>query len=95
MTLANQLPTYMQILGNKIYNNITVSSILDDNRVVTLLNLWANNKMIKDLIQDITKNAHVLQIGLTFGNEIDAVYAKVSQKGKFDIFDIIQIFEFL
>ena len=49
MTLANQLPTYMQILGNKIYNNFTVSSVLDDNRVVTFLNLWAN----------LRKNAHV------------------------------------
>lgn len=89
--MADKLPTYMQILGNKIYSNFTVSSILDDNRVVTFLNLWANNKIIKDLVQEITKNAHVLQIGLTFGNEIDAVYAKVSQKGKFDIFDVSKV----
>ncbi|MEE6206480.1 MAG: class I SAM-dependent methyltransferase [Alphaproteobacteria bacterium] len=88
MTDKVELPAYMNILGNQVYGDSMACDVLDDNRVVTLLNLGANNKIIKELVQEITKNAHVLQIGLTFGNEISAVYNKVCVQGKFDIFDI-------
>lgn len=87
----DQLPAYMRILSNRIYSSLMTSGVLDDNRVVTLRNLWANYKIIKDLVQDITKNAHVLQIGLTFGGEINAVYEKVCKQGKFDIFDVSRV----
>ena len=48
----------------------------------------SENFDIKELLKDITKNAHVLQIGLTFGKQIDAVYNKVQKQGKLDIFDL-------
>lgn len=86
--ILNKLPPYMDILANKIYKSSWFSGILDDNRVTTILNLGANRRIMKDLLRDITKNAHVLQIGLTFGDEIDAVYEKVYKHGKFDIFDV-------
>ncbi len=81
-------PPYMDILFNKIYNNQTICEVLDDPRMVQLTGFFATNKLIKDMLRDISKNAHVLQIGLTFGNEISAVYNKVHQHGKLDIFDL-------
>ena len=88
MEKPDNLPAYMQMLYNKIYGKTTLSRILDDPRIVQITHFFASNKIIKDLLKDIAKNAHVLQIGLTCGDEISAVYNKVHKRGKFDIFDV-------
>ena len=85
---APKQPAYMDILFNRIYSKPKICGILDDNRIVQLSNFFASDKIIKDLLRDIPKNAHVLQIGLTFGKEIKAVYNKVYKRGKLDIFDL-------
>lgn len=82
------LPEYMKIFTNKIYQNSSLSSVCDDNRVAAVMNLGADRRLVADLLKDVTKNAHVLQIGIVFGSEISAVYEKVSRQGKFDIFDV-------
>ena len=88
MTKLNELPPYMNILSNNIYKNKVLSGILDDSRIVTLTSCWSSDKIIKDVLREVTKNAHVLQIGLTFGNQISEVYEKVKKHGKLDIFDV-------
>lgn len=84
----NKLPAYMKLLFNRVYNNPILCEILDDSRVVKLTSFFTSGTLIKDLLRDIPKNAHVLQIGLTFGKQIDAVYNKVNKNGKLDIFDV-------
>lgn len=87
MSAKNQ-PAYMNILFNKIYAHSKICGLLDDSRVVQLTDFGATNKLIKDLLRDVPKNAHVLQVGLTFGTEIDALYNKIHKRGKLDIFDL-------
>lgn len=91
MKKNNRLPPYMNILFNKIYSNKTISNIFDDSRIVYLGNLGATDAIMKDLLHDITRNAHVLQIGLTFGIQIEKVYNKVAKHGKLDIFDVSDV----
>jgi ubiquinone/menaquinone biosynthesis C-methylase UbiE len=88
MSKLNPLPEYMDILFNKIYAKPTLSRVLDDKRVVSLCGIGIRKKIIRDLLHDITKNAHVLQIGLTFGDELTGIYNKVEKSGKLDVFDI-------
>ena len=88
MAKINSLPPYMNVLFNRIYANKTISGILDDERIVKLCHLWQKNKIMKDLLRDVAKNAHVLQIGLTFGDELEQIYAKVKKQGKLDVFDV-------
>ena len=91
MFKLNEVPPYMEIFSNKMYFKRGLCGVLDDDRVARLGSFYAQKKIIKDMLQDITKNAHVLQIGLTFGNEISAVYGKVHKHGKFDIFDLSDV----
>jgi len=91
MVKLNELPPYMNILANKIYQHKIISGILDDARIVTLTSCWSADKIIKDVLRDVTKNAHVLQIGLTFGKQIPAVYEKIQKRGKLDIFDVSEL----
>lgn len=91
MAKINELPPYMRILANKIYSNRILSGIFDDSRISAMRSCWSAQKIIKDMLRDITKNAHVLQIGLTYGNEIEQVYNKVKKQGKLDVFDVSEI----
>ena len=85
---TNQLPPYMGIFSNLIYENKIISGIFDDSRIVRLRSLGLQKKIVSELLRDISKNAHVLQIGLVFGDEILRVYDKVKKHGKLDIFDV-------
>lgn len=87
----NELPPYMKVLFNKVYGNRLISGILDDPRVVALTSCGTSSKIVNDVLHDVTKNAHVLQIGLTFGKEISAVYDKIKKHGKLDIFDVSEM----
>ncbi len=91
MSAKKLLPSYMNVLFNKIYGNPMLCDILDDARVVRLTDFFATDKLVKSLLRDVPKSAHVLQIGLTFGKQIDAVYSKVQKQGKLDIFDISDV----
>lgn len=88
MKKSNSVPPYMDILFNKLYSNKVLSGICDDERIVKLSNLGLKKKIMADLLHDIAKNAHVLQIGLTFGDELERIYQKVRKQGKIDVFDI-------
>lgn len=88
MKKSNSVPPYMNILFNKLYSNKVLSGICDDERIVKLSNLGLKKKIMADLLHDIAKNAHVLQIGLTFGDELERIYQKVRKQGKIDVFDI-------
>lgn len=88
MKKSNSVPPYMNILFNKLYSNKVLSGICDDERIVKLSNLGLKKKIMADLLRDIAKNAHVLQIGLTFGDELERIYQKVRKQGKIDVFDI-------
>ena len=91
MTKINSLPPYMNILFNRLYANKIVSGVCDDERIVKLSHLGQKKKIMKDLLRDVAKNAHVLQIGLTFGDELEQIYDKVKKQGKLDVFDVSDI----
>ncbi|MDO4162588.1 MAG: methyltransferase domain-containing protein [Pseudomonadota bacterium] len=88
MKKYDALPPYMDILFNKLYKNKIFSGVCDDERIVKLAHFGLHKKIITDLLRDVSKNAHVLQIGLTFGSEIEMIYQKVKKQGKLDIFDV-------
>lgn len=88
MAKITKNPEYMEVGFNKIYGKKKLSAVFDDERVSKLLTLGAESKIVKDILHEITKNAHVLQIGISYGTEISAIYERVCKKGKFDIFDI-------
>ena len=89
--MEDNLPKYMKILGNKIYQNKTLSEFFSDDRIVNISSVFAYDEITKDILKDISKNAHVLQIGLTFGNRIEKIYEKVHKQGKLDIFDVSEL----
>lgn len=91
MKKLNELPPYMLVLYNNIYGSKILSGVCDDIRVAKLRSLWQYDKIVKDVVCEVAKNAHVLQIGLTFGDELDKVYEKVCRHGKVDVYDVSEV----
>ena len=88
MSKKEKQPDYMNVFSNRLYHNEFWSSVCDDERVTAIRTLFSNDSLVIDLAKEVAKNAHVLQIGLTFGNQIETIYRKVCKQGKYDIFDI-------
>ena len=94
MTKINSLPPYMNILFNRLYANKIVSGVCDDERIVKLCHLGQKKKIMKDLLRDVAKNAHVLQIGLTFGDELEQIYDKVKKNKEVSLEEFDEILNY-
>ena len=83
-----KVPAYSREIYGKIYNNEKVSRFLDDDRVVSFLTLGQQKRMVDDVVKEISTNSSVLQMGCTFGKQIEAVSEKVGAYGKYVIADV-------
>ena len=81
-------PAYVKEIYGHIYENMTVSRFLDDERIVTLMTFGQQNRLVNDLVNEISTNSRVLQIGCTFGKQIEAVAEKIGAYGKYTIVDV-------
>ncbi len=85
---ATKTPAYMKVIYGKIYDNEKISRFLDDDRIVSFLSLGQQKHMIDDVVKEISTNSRVLQMGCTFGRQIEAVAEKVGIYGKYVVADV-------
>lgn len=85
---ATKTPAYMKVIYGKIYDNEKLSRFLDDDRIVSLLTLGQQKRIVDDVVKEISTNSKVLQMGCTFGRQIEAVSEKVGAYGKYVIADV-------
>jgi len=83
-------PAYVREIYGKIYENEKISRFLDDERIVTMMTFGQQNKLVNDLVKEISTNSKVLQMGCTFGRQIEAVAEKIGAYGKYVIVDVCQ-----
>ena len=85
---AVKTPAYVKEIYGKIYENQKLCRFLDDDRIVSLMTWGLQNRMVDDLVKEISTNSKVLQIGCTFGKQIGAVAEKIGAYGKYVIEDV-------
>ena len=83
-----KIPAYLGELYGFIYDQKKVSQILDDYRVQAILRCGLQNRLIDDLLEDIGTNSSVLQIGCTFGKQIEKTEEKIGRYGQYTIVDV-------
>ena len=81
-------PAYIKEIYGSIYENEKISRFLDDDRIVSLMTFGQQNRLVNDLVKEISTNSKVLQIGCTFGKQIEAVADKIGAYGKYTIVDV-------
>lgn len=81
------LPMYIKKV-HKVYIRPKLSNFLDNNLVVTVLSFGSRKKLIQALLREIEPKKNVLQIGATFGKQIEEVSQKLTLKGTYGIVDV-------
>jgi len=81
-------PAYLSEIYGPIYEDVEISQNLDDNRLWTLATLGYNNKLANAVCDEINYQNKVLQVGATFGHQIEKIAEKIGSYGKFDILDV-------
>lgn len=83
-----KISSYVHEIYGKIYENEKLCRYLDDERIVSLMTLGFQNRMVNDVVAEISTNSKVLQIGCTFGRQIEAVAEKIGAYGKYVVVDV-------
>ena len=83
-----KIPSYITEVYGNLYQKGKLADFLDNDRVLAFLTLGARKKLVQDVVQEVAPNSAVLQIGCTFGSEIEAVADKITPYGQFDVFDV-------
>ena len=83
-----KIPAYYKQFYAKFYENEKICRFLDIDKVLYVLSLGLYPKLVKDVVKEISTNSKVLQMGCTFGNQIEAVSEKVGPYGQYTVIDI-------
>lgn len=86
-----RIPLYLKEIYGDFYNNSALSAWADKNWVQALLTLGNNKKLTNSLLKEIYPSSKVLQLGCTFGRQMEETAAKIGMYGIFDILDISHI----
>ena len=83
-----KLPKYWKRFYGWLYGNKFWSAFLSKNWVQTFLTLGNNNRLSQSVLREIKRNDKVLQIGVTFGHQIDDTAERIGQYGQYDLMDV-------
>ena len=81
-------PLYLSMLYPLMYHNKRVYRFLDDDRIQAVLSLGFKKKIVDDMLEDINTNSSVLQIGCTFGSQMQKTADKIGRYGSYVITDV-------
>lgn len=88
--LAPKLPAYIDFLYGDVYNDMDKSNLRDHKWSVQLRSLFQYQNLVNAAVCEVKMNQRVLQMGATFGNELDQIAQRVGAYGCFDVIDINQ-----
>ncbi len=84
------LPPYLNFIYGHIYRRPEKCVLLDSNLLCNLKAFFQYKKLSATTTKEIKRSQAVLQMGLTFGNQIDETAMAIGSYGQYDIIDINQ-----
>ena len=82
------LPIYHTAIYPNFYSEPKWFRLFKPRWINSLVSLFTRERIINSFIEDIFPRTKVLQMGISFGDEIAAVADQIGLKGRFDIIDI-------
>ena len=86
---SKKTPKYLTKIYPNLYFNSYLYNFLDNAMVQNILTLGYHNILTDELKKEITPHSNILQIGATFGNQIDKAYSVLGVLGSYTIIDIL------
>lgn len=81
------LPVSVAGIYDWLYSNKDVYSFLDNDLFVNFITLGFHKKLVDSLLKEIKPNSHVLQLGCTFGLQMENVAYQIDEDGTYTIID--------
>lgn len=82
------LPLYHTMIYPHLYRDDKWFNLFSKKWVNNLVSLFTRDKIINSFIEEIYPRSKVLQMGISFGDEIKTVADQIGYQGQFDIIDI-------
>jgi ubiquinone/menaquinone biosynthesis C-methylase UbiE len=82
-------PPYLTNIYGWLYLRPRTYKLFDNKTVQNILTLGANRLLINELKKEILPHSNILQIGVTFGNQIEETYEIIKKHGAYTVIDII------
>ena len=82
------MPIYHTAIYPNLYKEERWFRFFSSNLVNNVLSLFSRGKIINSFLEEIYPASKVLQMGVSFGDEIQSVADQVGLKGRFDVIDI-------
>lgn len=89
--VEKKIPLYLKEIYGDFYNKPKICAWFDKNWMQSLLTLGNNKKLTNALLKEIYPSCKVLQLGCTFGRQMEETASKVGVYGIYDILDISNI----
>ena len=83
-----KLPKYWKRFYSWLYGDEFWSTLFSKNWVQIILTLGNNQRLSQSVLREVRRNDKVLQIGLTFGHQIEDTADVIGQFGQYDIMDV-------
>ena len=88
---GKRIPLYLKELYGDFYNKPKLCAFFDKNWVQTCLTFGNNKKLITSLLNEVYTSCKALQLGCTFGRQMEETASKIGIYGIYDILDISHI----
>lgn len=83
------LPPYLTDIYSWLYLNPKLYNLLDNCILLNILTLGYHHILTEELKKEISPHSHILQIGITLGNQIEKTYTSLGMLGSYTLVDII------
>lgn len=84
------LPSYVKKIY-PIYENKKLSRFFDSDFLLNFLSFGRRKKLIQAVLREVEQSQSILQIGATFGSQIDRIASKVGYYGNYHLVDVSKI----
>ena len=88
---SKRIPAYSEFFYGDIYNSPSKTASRDKPLSVHLRTFFQDEKMLQSLLREISVNQRILQMGVTFGPEIEEVAYKAGGMSGYDIIDVNEL----
>lgn len=85
---STKLPIYVKAIYGWLYCNWNMSRFFDNMMFLKILTLGNYSKIQNSYLKEIEQSRKVLQLGATFGNQIENTADKIGHYGKYDLADV-------
>ena len=83
-----EIPAYQKEFYSRVYESKRLTKILDKQWLRNILSLGYSKKLAQACIDEVQPGQRVLQIGVTLGDELGNLAAKLGVYGRLDVVDV-------